>query len=401
MSSQDGRDAHDLVEWLAVQPFSDGRIGQIGESYGGQTSYGAAVERPPHLVAVAPMQPPSNLYDDVIYRGGIKSTEGGVMDNWPEFSPLLSAGGVDAEAEYAANRAHPTFDAYWQDRNLLDRYDQIEVPVLTLGGWDDGFFRSGALAAIERAPERTWAIYGPWPHLPLIAFEDPCLLCPGDPLPSGVLLAWFDHWIKQLPEAAVIPAQPTFVSYEGPVGVGAGWQELSWDPAGRDVATFQLGAGGELARRATKGTVEFAEPAEPTDPGGSVSFTTAAFERDRVLEGHPRLSLRAALSASDANLYVEVIDVAGDGHEIVVNDGFLRASHRSSHIDPEPVPPGTFVDYEIAVRADDHRFVAGHRLRLRISGGASTMLVPVAAPVTVTVEAGRGSVLAMPGFARR
>nr|MDT0667366.1 CocE/NonD family hydrolase [Micromonospora sp. DSM 115978] len=52
MSAQDGRDARDLVEWLATQPFSDGRVGMFGESYGGQTTYGAAVEQAPHLVAI-------------------------------------------------------------------------------------------------------------------------------------------------------------------------------------------------------------------------------------------------------------------------------------------------------------------------------------------------------------
>jgi len=78
-SSQDGRDAHDLVEWLATQPFSDGRIGQLGESYGGGTTYGAAVEQPPHLRAIAPMQAPANLYDDVNYPGGIETTQGGTM----------------------------------------------------------------------------------------------------------------------------------------------------------------------------------------------------------------------------------------------------------------------------------------------------------------------------------
>jgi putative CocE/NonD family hydrolase len=83
MSSQDGRDAHDLVEWLAVQPFSDGRIGQFGESYGGATSYGAAVERAVHLRAIAPLQPPGDLYRDVVYPGGIKATERGALDNWP------------------------------------------------------------------------------------------------------------------------------------------------------------------------------------------------------------------------------------------------------------------------------------------------------------------------------
>src|SRR5262249_1320876 len=59
---QCGRDGHDLVEWLAAQPYSSGRVGMLGESFGGQTSYSTAVEQPRHLVAIAPMQSPSSLY---------------------------------------------------------------------------------------------------------------------------------------------------------------------------------------------------------------------------------------------------------------------------------------------------------------------------------------------------
>jgi predicted acyl esterase len=87
-SSQDGLDAYDLIEWLATQPFSDGRMGQFGGSYGGFTSYQAAAEQPPHLLATAPMIPPGSLYHDVIYPGGIKSTERGNIDNWPVSADL-------------------------------------------------------------------------------------------------------------------------------------------------------------------------------------------------------------------------------------------------------------------------------------------------------------------------
>ena len=104
---QAGRDAHDLIEWLAAQPFSDGRVGMFGESFGGQTSYSAAVERPEHLVAIAPMQSPSSLYHDVVFPGGIKTTERGEIDNWPDIGNLTSGGVIDADAEFAANRAHP------------------------------------------------------------------------------------------------------------------------------------------------------------------------------------------------------------------------------------------------------------------------------------------------------
>ena len=290
MSSQDGRDAHDLVEWLATRPFADGRVGQFGESYGGQTSYGAAVEHPEHLLAVAPMQPPSDLYLDVIYPGGIKTTEAGTVDNWPGLAQWMSGGAIDPAAEYAANRAHPTHDAYWDDRSLLGRHDAITVPVLTIGGWNDGYFRSGTLANIEARPDKTWAIYGQFPHRPPIALCE----CPVSMLPSGVLLAWFDHWVMQLPNVPVTAA-PTFVSYEGPEGTGAGWREISgWDPVGTGGISLQLGSDGSLAPQATKtGTVTFREPAtsKPSDAGQTAaSFTTRPLAADQVLLGHAALT---------------------------------------------------------------------------------------------------------------
>jgi predicted acyl esterase len=400
MSSQDGRDAHDLIEWLAVQPFSNGRIGQFGESYGGYTSYAAAVERPPHLRAVAPEQPPGDLYNDVIYPGGIKATEGGTIDNWPPIGATLSGGRFDAETEYATNRAHPTYDAYWRDHSIAGRESSIEVPVLTIGGWDDGYFRSGTLAAIEAAPDRTWAIYGQWPHAFPVSLG-PCLACVPEPLPSGVLLAWFDHWVAERP-GVPIPARPTFVSYEGPRGTGGtGWHELRWNPAHtRPSTVLDLGPDGTLARhgRTGEGTapVTFHQPAEPTAAGGSATFTTASLRRDRVLAGHPHLSLRATLTAADANFYVELIDVDPRGRETVVNDGFLKASHRASHTTPRPVTPGRPTDYRIPIRADHYRFAAGHQIRLRISGGPSQTLVPVTAPVDVTIETGPASTLHVP-----
>jgi uncharacterized protein len=406
MSTQDGRDAHDLIEWLAVQPFSNGRIGQFGESYGGYTSYAAAVERPPHLRAVAPEQPPGDLYNDVIYPGGIKATEGGTIDNWPPIGAALSGGRIDPAAEYATNRAHPTYDAYWRDHSFAGRESSIEVPVLTIGGWDDGYFRSGTLAAIEAAPDRTWAIYGQWPHAYPVSLGT-CVACVPDPLPSGVLLAWFDHWVAGRP-GVPIPPRPTFVSYEGPRGAGGtGWRQLDWNPLGSHAATvLQLRPDGTLARDGRTGhghgrghgtaPVTFREPAEPTAPGGSATFTTAPLRRDRVIAGHPYLDLRATLTAADANFYVELVDVDPQGTETVVNDGYLKASHRSSHVTPEPVTPGEPTDYRIPIRADHYRFAAGHQIRLRISGGSSRTLVPVTTPVDVTIKTGRASTLHLP-----
>jgi hypothetical protein len=122
---QCGRDAHDLIEWMAAQPFSTDRVGMYGESFGGQTSYAAAREQPEHLIAIAPMQAPSSLYFDVIFPGGIKTTERGTIDNWPDVANLTSGGVIDADAEFAANRSHPTYDDYWRERSFLGGLDAV------------------------------------------------------------------------------------------------------------------------------------------------------------------------------------------------------------------------------------------------------------------------------------
>ena len=406
--SQDGIDAHDLVEWLAAQPFCDGRVGQFGESYGGQTSYGSAVERPPHLRAIAPMQAPGSLYHDVIYPGGIKSTEGGLIDSWPPVAELITEGAVDPVTEFASNRAHPTFDGYWQDRSLAGRLGDLEVPVLAIGGYHDDYFSSGTLDNIEGALERTWVIYGPWPHLPpvdiAVGFAAP------DPLPSGVLLAWFDHWVMERP-AVPIPAEPTFVTFEGPAGVGVGWVELdAWDPAGADPATLVLGAGGVLSfaggrvgdggldAGAAGDPVVLTQPAEPDEPGGSVTFTSPPLAADRVVLGRARVDLVVTVTAAEAHLYVELLDVGPDGAEVLIDDGFLAATHRSSHTEPTPAPVGEPMDLRIVIRPAHHRVVAGHAVRVRISGGGADRLTPPPAPVDVSVATGV-STLRLPGFA--
>ena len=51
---QEGADGYDTIEWAAAQPWSDGRVGTYGLSYPGAVQWLAALEAPPHLVAMAP-----------------------------------------------------------------------------------------------------------------------------------------------------------------------------------------------------------------------------------------------------------------------------------------------------------------------------------------------------------
>ncbi|MEX5635176.1 CocE/NonD family hydrolase [Parafrankia sp. FMc2] len=400
MSAQDGKDAHDLVEWLAVQPYSNGRIGMTGESYGGDTTYAAAINRPPHLVAIAPLQSPADLYHDVIYPGGIKSTEGGSIDNWPGVAQMISGGAISAEAEYAANRAHPTYDDYWQSRSFVGRHSAINVPIFAMGGWIDQYFRSGQLTNIEGALGRTWAIYGQWPHLAPLRYPNCGGVCNPEGLSPGITLAWFDHWVKRLPHVP-IPPRPTLVSFAGS-GTGTtspGWREIiGYRPTGTTARSFTLNPDGSLgAASRAAGTMAFHQPQDPSSAGGSLLFQTSALTTPTSLFGRPTLTLRAKLSGPDANIYVELLDIGPDGTETLVNNGFLRASHRISSVTPTPVPTGAPVTLTVPIRPDDWRFAVGHRIAVRVSGGAPTMLTQNPTPVDVTVATGvGGSSLTLP-----
>ncbi len=65
---------HDLVEWAAAQPWSDGNVGMVGISYFAMTQLEAAVERPPHLKAIFPVAVTSDLYEAATHHGLFSSS---------------------------------------------------------------------------------------------------------------------------------------------------------------------------------------------------------------------------------------------------------------------------------------------------------------------------------------
>src|SRR5947209_20050205 len=69
-SSKETDDAYDITEWLAAQPWSNGKVGMYGRSYLAFTQYLAASRKPPHLKAIFPEVGGTDVYE-LIYRGGI------------------------------------------------------------------------------------------------------------------------------------------------------------------------------------------------------------------------------------------------------------------------------------------------------------------------------------------
>src|SRR3954463_1867891 len=93
-SALDGRH---LIEWMARQGWSNGKVGLLGHSYSGITGFMIAATHPKHLVAASV----SGLVDD-LYRG--ISYPGGVPNNG---FPLIWASAYRLGLELAGGTAQP------------------------------------------------------------------------------------------------------------------------------------------------------------------------------------------------------------------------------------------------------------------------------------------------------
>ena len=102
---QVGRDGYDVVEWIAAQPWSDGRVVMYGTSFFGMTQWRTAAQVPPHPSGIAPYVP--------IYPGWDVPNTNGIPQAWS----AVILGDV-------SGRSHNTNfldSGYWQQK-MLDQY---------------------------------------------------------------------------------------------------------------------------------------------------------------------------------------------------------------------------------------------------------------------------------------
>lgn len=69
--SGEGRDAYDLIEWVAGQDWCNGKVGMSGNSWLAIAQWYAAAERPPHLAVIAPWEGFDDMYRDSLCIGGV------------------------------------------------------------------------------------------------------------------------------------------------------------------------------------------------------------------------------------------------------------------------------------------------------------------------------------------
>lgn len=445
--TDENTDTWDTIDWLVKNlRNNNGKVGMFGISYPGFYTAMGMIDSHPALKAASPQAPIADWFmgDDLHHNGAfflsqnfdffyrfaqraedplheeLKSFNFPTADGYDFFLRMGPLGESDTKLlrgrspEWAEFLAHPTYDAYWQERNIRPHLKNVRCAVMTVGGWYDGEDLFGPLE-IFRATGRlnptatNLLVMGPWAHgdwgrqdgdkLGDVSFRAKT----AEYYREKIELPFFRHYLKD---------DKTWTETKAHVfetGTNQ-WRKFdAWPPAQTEAKTLYFKAGRQLDFQAPSETDAFDEYV--SDPAKPVPFTmelntgyprsypvhdqrfassrpdvlvyeTALLEEDLTLAGPLEVTLHVSTTGTDSDWVVKLVDVyAGDypksktasggtvemaGCQQLVRGDVFRGKFRNSFEKPEPFEPGKVEKIAFAMPDIFHTFRRGHRVMVQV-----------------------------------
>jgi putative CocE/NonD family hydrolase len=424
----EGKDGYDAIEWLAKQPWCNGKVGMIGGSYGGWVQWWAAAEAPPHLVTIIPQVSPPDLFHNLPYDYGVFFLYGSMW--WLEvveteatadttgeklkalmtpdyFKRLEKLPVIDLDkailgkenAHWRRWIEHNSDDAYWQQANFHEHMDRIKIPVFHMSGWfdPDGIgskLNYARMAALGHANQKL--TLGPWSHQTTATRT----LGKWDFGPEALrdlprdYLRWFDYWLKGIENG--VPKEPLVSLYvinankwlhgeKYPLPqtrfdkwyLGAG--TLTRDPPAKDSPPdrYSYDPGdptpdpdaAALMDETTKGAKDEKNRREELlkKRKDTLVYVSEPMAEPYTIAGPLTAVLYAASSAKDTDWFVRLLSVDPKGEVFPLGGGKIRARFRESMSKPTLLEPGKVYAYTLDLWQIGIMVPKGHRLRVEVA----------------------------------
>ena len=344
-------DGYDTVEWAARLPWSDGKVGTIGQSYLGATQYLMSWTAPPSLRCQVPVSAAADFHSGWVHDVGGALVHGwaipyaifmardtidrmGLKDDlWPQIRehlerPINFANPFTPEAyrhlplmdwadmlsdvapylrDYLANADD---GEYWWKINGLRKLEDVDVPMLHVSSWYDIFSRDGTImfnglksrAATPEARGGQRLLLGPWGHL--FPYTSPTTKGAGeaDFGDASLLdlheyeLDFLDYWLKDVDEGWDQRAPIRMFTmgrnewrdeYEWPLA-RTQWTPLYLDS---DADANTLDGGGRLSHETAADSLPDSFVYDPADPvpttGGNLLVLPIGAYDQREVEARP------------------------------------------------------------------------------------------------------------------
>ncbi|MBO29037.1 MAG: peptidase S15 [Rhodobacteraceae bacterium] len=420
---QELSDAVEVIDWLAAQPWCNGRVGMMGISWGGFNGLQVAALGPEPLKAVITLCSTVDRYaDDIHYKGGCLLNEnlgwGATMWSYSSRAPdpALRGNWRQMWLERLENEPflpsvwlrHQTRDAYWRHGSVIEDYSAIKAKVLAVGGWGDAY--KNAVPQIVEALPGAKGIVGPWVHkYPHFAVPEPRI---------GFLqeaLRWWDRWLKDIDTG--VEADPDYRAYLMDGVRPATWyaerpgrwvteaegatahlesarlhltdEGLATEPAGLDRHVHSPADCGSAAGEYCAIWLGPEQPGDQrVDDALSSCFDSAPLTSDMDILGAPRITLRLASDRPQAQIAVRLNHLHPDGASTRITYGVLNLSHRRSASDPQAMTPGAEEEITLDLDHIGYRIPEGHRLRVAVSTAYWPLIWPAPEAATLTLSGG-------------
>jgi uncharacterized protein len=400
----DGADAAALIDWIAKQPWSDGRVGMYSGSYEGFTQWAAAKYMPKALKALmtgAPAAPGidvpmdgnlflSFVYPWTFYTTNLKGLDDTTYYNFERWNRLNHDWYVSGRAYRELDKidgtpnpffdkwiAHPSYDSYWQSMIPYQRdFARINIPVLQTAG----YYYGGPGAALYYLTEHYkynprpehYLVIGPYDHILgqrglVTALGDTTYELAGynvDPVAltdfGELRYQWFDYIFKGAPKPALLKDK---VNYEV---MGANvWKHAPsiaamsdrklrfYLSATRSGDSYQLTQGKPAADAPVAQTVNLADRSDVDriSPGGAVvdnaidtwngvAFVSDPLTRTTELSGLFSGRLDLTTNKKDFDFQISLYELTSNREYVLLSTYWTRASAVGDLVHRRLLTPG-------------------------------------------------------------
>ena len=420
-SQDEIKDYGEVVDWIVKQPWSNGKVGAVGNSYGGNTALWLAVNMNPAVKAVIPRHFEFDEFSETPYPGGVLTdwmikawNEGNrQLDNSPgvrlvdeDADKHLYREAVKQRAQnidvYASAlkttfRDDHAFGVSIDDISLHSYLPQIEksgVAINSWGGWFDASTADAVIRTFMSLNNYERAVVGPWNHgggqnaSPFQTAESQRVMQVFE------WLRFFDHYLKGVDTG--LDSARLFHYFT--IGEEKWKTTSSWPVPGTEMMRWYLDAGNTLAKTAPATangedsyTVNFEATSGPqnrwhTQVGGQVvypdrsaedkkllTYTSAPFEVETEITGYPVINLFTTSTAADGAFFVYLEDINENGVVTYLTEGEFRALHRKiSHDTP---PYKLLVPYHSFKQKDALAMVPGQMAELKFGLQPTSVLI--------------------------
>lgn len=424
MGPLERQDTYDLVQWIAQQDWSNGRVGMQGVSYVGTTPHEALVMAPPNLDTVVTVAGVTNQWrntfqNGVPYQGRFypityEVLEGAPppadVDRGPAWALNAAAAACGQEGALAAMRpdvyAKGVYDAYWHDRNqtaLVAQANAGNASILYSQGFVDRAVNP--MEAVDwfndlTVPKKGFFHQGGHQYPPREDYFD-------------TELAWFDYWLKDIQNGVMDTPTVEVQLNTDDIRVGT-----TWPPVAAETETLRLwlapealaadapadGGQSYVAAQALNpvagfdfvgaaDTVASAAAGMPT----SLTFTSDPLDADVIMSGSAWMHLVGSVDAENTYWLFDLYDENPEGARTWLAEGWFNAHLHAGFDTSTPLVPGEATMFDFAFEPREYVLQEEHRIVLVLNGHDSGVL-PFDQPITEnTVHYGaEGSYLDVP-----